>query len=138
MPRSLILLLLLSACSTPFAPSDDAAIRAAMTEQASAWDRGDMEGYMRSYSDTVCFLSPRGRTCGRAEVTANYVKGYPDKEAMGDLEFGIEELLPVDADHVWLTGSWTLRRSADTLGGGFSLLWAREKDAWRIVRDHSY
>jgi ketosteroid isomerase-like protein len=57
---------------------------------------------------------------------------------MGDLTFVVQELVPVGADHAWLTGTWSLSRASDTLGGGYSLLWVREKHGWRIVRDHTY
>jgi len=136
--RTSILLLLLTACTPRFTPADDAAIRTVMAEQEAAWDRGDIPGFMEGYSDTVCFLSSRGSTCGRDAVTANYLRNYPDDAAMGDLAFGIQELLPAGGEHAWLTGTWHLVRAVDTLGGGFSLLWAKEAQGWRIVRDHTY
>lgn len=131
-------LCLLTACTTPFTPTDDTAIRTAMADQELAWDMGDIPGFMQGYSDTVCFIGSRGTTCGRDAVTANYLRNYPDQAAMGDLAFGIQEVVPAGDDHAWVTGTWTLVRAADTLGGGFSLLWARERDGWRIVRDHTY
>jgi ketosteroid isomerase-like protein len=76
-------------------------------------------------------------TCGREAVTANYLKNYPDKAAMGDLAFSELEILPAGADHAWCTGQWKIVR-ADTVGGGFSLLWLRTPQGWRILRDHSY
>ncbi|MEX1132665.1 MAG: DUF4440 domain-containing protein [Flavobacteriales bacterium] len=130
--------LLLTACSPAFTPSDDAAIRTVMEDQEVAWDRGDIPGFMEGYSDTVCFLSSRGSTCGLEAVKANYLRNYPDGASMGDLSFGIQELLPAGGEHAWLTGSWQVVRISDTLGGGFSLLWAREGNGWRIVRDHTY
>lgn len=109
-----------------------------MAQQEAAWDRGDIPTYMEGYADDVCFTSGKGSTCGREAVTNNYLRKYPDKAAMGDLTFGIDELLPAGNGHAWLTGTWQLVRSADTLGGGFSLLWKNEGKNWRIVRDHSY
>lgn len=138
MRRLLPLLTLFAACASPFNGSDEAAIRKAMSDQELAWDKGDIPGFMEGYSDTICFIGKKGKTCGREAVTANYLKSYPDKAAMGDLSFGIHEVIPAGADHAWMTGTWTLHRSADTLGGGFSLLWAREAEGWRIVRDHTY
>lgn len=122
----------------PFTPDDAAAIRAVMAAQEMAWDRADIEGFMQGYADTVCFLSPRGRTCGRTEVTANYKRSYPDASAMGDLSFGIGEVVPAGADHAWMTGTWRLVRSRDTLSGAFSLLWVKQAQGWRIARDHTY
>jgi ketosteroid isomerase-like protein len=121
-----------------FTPADEAAIRAVMAAQEAAWDRADVDGFMQGYADTVCFLSPRGRTCGRAEVTANYKRSYPDASAMGDLTFGVGEVVPAGADHAWMTGTWRLARRSDTLSGAFSLLWVKQAEGWRIARDHTY
>lgn len=134
----LVSMLSLGACSSPFGADDDAAIRTVMAEQEAAWDRGDIPTYMEGYADDVCFTSGKDATCGREAVTSNYLRKYPDKAAMGDLTFGINELLPAGNGHAWLTGTWQLVRSADTLGGGFSLLWKKEGRHWRIIRDHSY
>jgi len=131
-------LLLCAACTTRFGTADEQAIRAVMAEQEAAWDKGDILGFMQGYSDTVCFIGSRGSTCGRDAVTANYQRSYPDPSAMGDLAFGDLELLPAGADHAWVTGTWTLLRQADTLAGGFSLLWVKELEGWRIARDHTH
>lgn len=136
-PIALILLFLLASCAT-FTKGDEQAIREVMAMQESAWDRGDIPGFMNGYADSVCFASPHGSTCGRDAVTANYQKSYPDQAAMGDLTFGIDEVLGVDADHAWVTGTWKLHRRADTLGGGYSLLWCRLPQGWRILRDNTY
>lgn len=109
-----------------------------MAEQEQAWDRGDIEAFMQGYSDSVCFIGKRGATCGKAAVTANYRRAYPDAAAMGDLTFDRSEVLAAGADHAWCTGNWRLVRATDTIGGGFSLLWERKAEGWRILRDHTY
>lgn len=129
---------LLAACSPPFGATDEQAIRKAMTEQEAAWDRGDIDGFMAAYADTVCFHSPKGITCGSDQVTANYRRAYPDKASMGDLGFGIAEVVPAGGRHAWVSGSWALRRESDTLRGGFALLWVRTAQGWRIARDFTY
>ncbi len=120
------------------ARSDEAAIRQVLAAQEAAWDQGDIQGFMTGYTADVCFIGARGRTCGREAVTRNYESSYPDKAAMGDLHFEITEVLPTGSAHAWVTGTWQLFRVADTLGGGFSLLWRKEADGWRILRDHTY
>jgi len=135
--------LLFLACShsmpeLAFTKADELAIRAVMADQELAWDNADIDGFMRGYADTVCFLSPRGRTCGRDAVTANYKRSYPDASAMGDLAFDVGEVIPAGADHAWVTGAWQLARTGDTLAGGFSLLWVRQLQGWRIARDHTH
>lgn len=133
----LFVLVLLGACTSSVVV-DGNAIRQVMDAQETAWDRGDIEAFMAGYSDTVCFIGSRGRTCGREAVTANYKKSYPDKSAMGDLTFRTDEVLPVGDGHAWATGRWTLVRATDTLQGGYTLLWVKEQMGWRIARDHSY
>ena len=137
MMRPLFGLFLLFACGPGPTTNADVAIRNAMQLQQVAWNNGDIPGFMIAYSDTICFISKKGRTCGKAAVTSNYQKSYPDKATMGQLQFGIHEVLPAN-DHAWVTGSWELHREKDTVGGGFSLFWVNEDGNWRIVRDHTY
>ncbi|HQV52331.1 MAG: nuclear transport factor 2 family protein [Flavobacteriales bacterium] len=131
-------IIVLFSCGDGPVVRDQSAIRVAMTEQQKAWNAGDIKGFMSSYSDTICFISSKGTTCGKEGVTANYERSYPDKAAMGQLNFGINEVVPVGNEHAWVTGTWALARTADTLSGGFSLLWTKERKGWRIVRDHTY
>ena len=134
----LSLIFLLFSCGERAVLSDHNTIRTVMAEQQNAWNAGDIKGFMSSYSDTICFISSKGTTCGKDGVTANYERSYPDQAAMGRLNFGINEVVPVGTENAWVTGTWALERTADTLGGGFSLLWAKEENGWRIVRDHTY
>jgi ketosteroid isomerase-like protein len=131
-------ILALTACQQPFGVQDEAAIRTVMADQEKAWDRGDIPAFMQGYADSICFISRTGRTCGKQAVTEHYLKTYPDKATMGDLDFGGLEVLGAGPDHAWCTGTWELRRAQDTIGGGFSLFWARGAEGWRIVRDHTY
>ncbi|HNR56027.1 MAG TPA: nuclear transport factor 2 family protein [Flavobacteriales bacterium] len=134
-----LIVILIHGCGGASEPAtDEAAIRKVMAGQEAAWDRGDLSGFMDGYDDRVCFIGRKGMTCGRDAVTRNYEKSYPDQAAMGDLRFTIHEVLPAGTGHAWVTGNWQLTRTSDTLGGGFSLLWKREKAGWRIIRDHSY
>jgi len=137
MTRSL-LLLSLAACTSGAAPSDEEAIRQVMARQEEAWDQGDILGFMEGYADTICFIGSSGRRCGKEAVTAHYLRSYPDRAAMGDLAFTDLEVVPAGTHHAWVTGRWSLYRTTDTLGGGFSLLWVNDTKDWRIVRDHTY
>jgi ketosteroid isomerase-like protein len=114
------------------------AIRAEMASQVQAWNSGDIPGFMEAYADSVCFISLNERTCGKSLVTSRYIKKYPDKAAMGRLDFGALEVLSAGADYAWCTGTWRLVRPADTLSGGFSLFWVRTPSGWKILRDHTY
>lgn len=136
--RYVVLLVLLAACTPRFSQSDEQSVRKAMAEQEAAWDRGDIPGFMIAYADTICFHSPRGNTCGKQQVTENYMRSYPTQAHMGDLQFDIHEVVPAGADNAWASGAWALHRQADTLKGAFALLWVRQSEGWRIARDHTY
>lgn len=116
----------------------DPAVHAAMDRQVQAWNAGDVAGFMVPYADTACFISGEDRTCGKVLVEGRYKVRYPDAAAMGRLSFSQLEVVPTGADHAWCTGRWRLLRADDTLSGGFSLLWQRLPDGWRIIRDHTY
>ncbi|MBK9273124.1 MAG: nuclear transport factor 2 family protein [Flavobacteriales bacterium] len=138
----LALPLWLVGCSAEPKDFHDMEVRAAVTkvmaEQEEAWDRGDIRGFMTGYAEGACFITAKERTCGREAVTRRYLERYTDKAAMGDLHFGISEVLAVGPEHAWCTGTWSLFRSADTLSGGFSLLWQQGPQGWRVIRDHTY
>lgn len=136
---SMALFLFTAACTAPGGNAHvDDAVRQVMTAQQKAWNNGDIPAFMEGYADTVCFIGASGTTCGKEEVTARYLSRYPDRAAMGRLHFTIGEVLPAGEAHAWTTGNWTLYRQADTLGGGFTLLWVQGAEGWRIARDHTY
>jgi len=132
----LLVLLLTTSCGT-FTGADERSIRSVMSEQEAAWDRGDIPGFMEGYADTICFVSKRGRTCGKEAVTTNYLASYPNKAAMGDLTFTIHEVVPAGSQNAWVSGGWSLSRERDTLGGSFALFWQKQESGWLIVRDHT-
>jgi ketosteroid isomerase-like protein len=135
----ILLLAVLCSCGAPsFTAADEAAIRGVMAQQEAAWSKGDIPGFMEGYCDSACFIGKAERTCGRQVVTERYQRRYPDKAAMGRLTFDHEEVIGAGADNAWCTGQWSLFRAQDTLGGGFSLLWLRTPQGWRILRDHTY
>lgn len=128
----------LAACTAPaHRGSVDHAVRQVMAAQQLAWNNGDIAAFMEGYADTVCFVSASGTICGRDLVKERYLARYPDQAAMGRLHFTIGEVLSAGPDHAWTTGAWALHRQADTLSGGFTLLWAHGADGWSIVRDHT-
>lgn len=132
-------LLIFFGCDRGRSPADhEQAIRQVMNDQEAAWDRGDIDRFMQGYADSVCFISPGDRTCGREQVAARYHARYVDRAAMGDLTFGIHEILLAGDAHAWLTGTWCLERVQDTVSGGFSLFWVNGPDGWQILRDHTY
>lgn len=120
---------------------DRARILERMSAQEAAWNAGDLDGFMAAYwrSDSLLFVGSRGPSRGWDTTLDNYRRSYPDREAMGQLTFGVEELTFAGQDHALMLGSWRLDRTEglDTLSGWFSLVWERKQGDWVIVRDHS-
>lgn len=112
-----------------------------MAAQETAWNAGDIEGFMEAYwkSDSLLFVGSRGPSWGWQTTLTNYQSSYPGREAMGTLTFGVEDLTFAGTDHALMLGSWRLDRTAglETLSGWFSLVWERREGDWVIIRDHS-
>ncbi|HEX3576978.1 MAG TPA: nuclear transport factor 2 family protein [Thermoanaerobaculia bacterium] len=118
--------------------ADLAAIRAVLDEQAAAWNRGDIDGYMAGYaqSDDTMFVGT-DVTRGWTKVRDRYKAKYDSRAKMGTLVFSDLDLRPLGADDVIVTGAWKLTREADTPHGRFTLIFHRRPEGWRIVYDHS-
>lgn len=124
------------------APPEDsprAAITAVLAEQQAAWNRGDVDAFMKGYWDSpdLTFSGSSGITRGWQPVLARYRKNYPDQKAMGHLDFSALEVRPLGKDAALVLGRWHLQRDSDQLGGVFTLVFQRFPDGWRIIHDHT-
>lgn len=113
-----------------------------MDQQEAAWNRGDIDGFMsHAYwpNDSLIFIGSKGPTYGYQSTLDNYIRSYPDAQAMGQLDFELLEWRPLGNGHGFLIGQWSLQR-VDSLGnleGHFSLIWKHIDGQWLIVADHS-
>ena len=114
-------------------------IRAVMAVQETAWNRGDIDGFMNGYarSRTTVFVSGDTITRGWQTVRDRYKKKYAAAEQMGRLTFSELEISPLGPDAAVVLGRWELRRKSDRPHGRFTLLFRRMPDGWRIVHDHT-
>ena len=105
-------------------------IKLVMKFQESAWNRGDIPGFMKGYwnSDSLLFIGSKGPTYGYTKTLTNYLKSYPTAEKMGQLTFDFQ---------AFVVGKWHLKRKEDDLEGHFTLLWKKIEGEWKIVVDHS-
>lgn len=118
---------------------DRRAIRAVLEAQQEAWNRGDVDAFLTGYwrsPDLTCSGS-NGIARGWDAVLARYKKHYPDRSAMGTLDFYELEFRFLGPDAALVLGHWHLKREKDDLGGVFSLVWQRFPEGWRIVHDHT-
>ena len=137
-----IALVLLTLASTTFAAvhkDDIPAIRGVLENQAAAWNRGYIDGYMAGYwhSDDTMFVGT-DVTRGWANVRDRYKAKYDTREKMGTLAFSDLDFRPMGGKDVVVTGAWKLTRAGDAPHGRFTLIFHKQRDGkWMIVYDHS-
>ena len=119
----------------------ETAIRQLLADQTKAWNRGDVDTFMKSYEDSpnTTFV---GQTVeyGYAKIRERYARIYPTPAGMGQLTFSNLAIRPLDPSYAVATGNFHLERTA--AGGGnadgiFSLVLKQEPQGWRIILDHS-
>lgn len=114
-------------------------IRAVMQAQQEAWNRGDIDAFMKGYSrsDTITFVSGDEVTRGWQTVHDRYKKKYSDREKMGTLTFADLEITVLGPDSAVALGRWALKREKDQPHGRFTLIFRKSAEGWRIVHDHT-
>ena len=108
-------------------------------EQQTAWNKGDLRGFMNGYwmSDSLRFSGGKTITYGWEPALKRYEKSYDSIEKMGRLEFGDLNTKLTGNQSALSTGSWKLYRDSDTISGRFTIVWQRINGAWVIIADHS-
>jgi uncharacterized protein (TIGR02246 family) len=136
--RCLILPLFTAIC---LAQTPAAGIRTVLDNQVAAWNRGDIDSFMRGYDNSpeTTFIGKSVQR-GWQTVRRTYHERYPTPEKMGTLDFSAIEVQPLGADYANVIGKFHLRRTE--AGGGdasgvFTLLFHRTKEGWRIIQDHT-
>jgi len=122
------------------APSgDQQKITALMTAQTTAWNNGDIDGFMQTYwhSDSLLFVGKSGITYGWQATLDRYKKTYLDATTMGKLDFKLLEFKPLATNVYLLVGKWHLQRTIGDLEGHFSLILKKIKGEWKIIEDHT-
>jgi ketosteroid isomerase-like protein len=143
--RSILVILFCLVIRVLPAQSPEDAIRTVMNTQSEAWNRGDVDGFMKYYwnDKNLTFVSKRGVSKGWQQVYDNYKKGYPNQEAMGNLRFDHLEFDKMSSTAYMVTGSWLLTyaktndNKREDVGGWFTLVFRKIKKEWLIVYDHT-
>ena len=138
--------LVLVAFTQPFAfgqnaDQDKAAINKLLQDQEAAWNKGDIEDFMRGYQDSpdTTFI---GKTVqhGYRPILERYRTAYATPDAMGKLTFSELDIRMLGPDHAVVVGKFHLTRNAAGGGdssGNYSLILEREREGWRIILDHT-
>jgi ketosteroid isomerase-like protein len=125
----------------PFAGNaQDKDIRTVLDDQAVAWNKGDLEGFMKGYwnSKDLTFYSGKDKKLGWQETIERYKKRYQGEgKEMGKLTFSELEVQIISADHAIVKGRWKVEMKKETLDGLFTLVMKKFPEGWRIVHDHT-
>ncbi len=146
---------------------DKQAIEKVLTDQDDAWNRGDLEGFMKGYwhSPELTFYGGDTPRQGWDETLRRYRQRYQGEgqqaeplkpsafvsllleryrqqnpapdREMGHLTFDDLRIEMLGPDSAFVRGRWQLADSKGRHGGLFTLIMRRFPEGWRIVHDHS-
>jgi len=132
------LLLILIFPMLAFGQGDLQKIKEALSNQESAWNQGDIYGFMLGYwqSDKLQFSSRDVTTYGWVNTYKKYQKNYSTNEKMGKLQFETIDLKLMSDTTAIVNGKWELiRKSSESLAGGFVLTFQKFNNDWLIIKD---
>jgi uncharacterized protein (TIGR02246 family) len=138
MSKLLAVLLLVTAAAFPES-SAETRVREVLSIQVSAWNRGDIPGFVKTYAPNCTFVGSEV-IHGRDAVLTRYRKRYSSPAAMGHLTFGEISVQQLDGNVALVYGTWHLDRGAaggGPTGGLFSLVFQSIGGSWLIVLDHT-
>jgi ketosteroid isomerase-like protein len=116
------------------------AIQQVLDSQVTAWNRGDLEGFMAGYwqSEQLSFFSGKSNTRGWQTTLDRYRSRYQaEGKEMGKLVFSDLEIEMLGPDSAFVRGKWKLEMSKENFDGLFTLIFKRVPAGWRIVHDHT-
>lgn len=135
--------------------SPTAAIRKVLEDQVAAWNRGDLDGFMKGYwnSPELIFSSGGNVQRGWQSTLDRYRQTYSSQALMGTLSFSDLEIHGLVSNSgkstkgpqaAWVLGKWHLKRTEDEPHGIFTLVFQKfpetsvsSSSGWKIVHDHT-
>lgn len=144
--KHLLVIIAFFACSFSFAQDkafsiEDAqtGIREVMNLQQEAWNKHDLEGFMKGYwkSENLKFYGSNGITLGWQNTLENYKKGYPTTAESGTLKFVINDISKIEGNSYYVMGEYHLTRTIGNANGIFLVIFKYINGEWKIVADMS-
>jgi beta-aspartyl-peptidase (threonine type) len=119
--------------------STRSAVESILRAQEDAWNRGDIDTFMKHYwkDDALTFSSEGKTTRGWTATLTRYRERYPTPEKMGRLQLSGLEITPLDDSAAMVLGQWKVEREGEPLSGNFSLVVRKFDDRWLIIHDHT-
>lgn len=120
--------------------TEEEQIRSLLDDQVVAWNKGDLEGFMKGYwnSEELTFYSGKDVKTGWKSTMQRYKERYQGKgKEMGKLKFSGLEIQSIGPMAAIVKGRWQVELKKEKLEGLFTLLLRKTADGWRIVHDHT-
>ena len=134
------LFVLASSCSGSDPAQVEREVKAVLEAQVAAWNRGDVDAFMKGYdpTDDIVFTSGSNVRRGFKTTRDHFRRSWGDHpEKMGRLQFDELEVHPIGSDGAWVLGRWRLRGVEGEPGGVFTLVLERRPEGFRVVMDHT-
>ncbi|WP_426667479.1 YybH family protein [Mucilaginibacter sp. McL0603] len=118
--------------------SKEAAIIAAMKNSANDWNKGDLDSFMKMYTESSTMMMPTGPV-GVGSIRELYEKKYFNgKMPKQNLYYDEMKVTLLGENYALLTGKFTLSgNNLPERSGRYSLVMVYTKDGWKILHDHS-
>lgn len=124
-----------------FTAGDRRAVEGVLAGQQAAWNRGDLDAFLRGYepSEALLFTSGGAIRRGFAETRDRYRERYGSRgaESMGTLALEVLDIRALGRDGAVVLGRWRLTETEAAGAGVFTLVFLRTAEGWRIVHDHT-
>jgi ketosteroid isomerase-like protein len=113
-------------------------IVAAMKSSENDWNKGDLDSFMKMYTDESMMMMPTG-PAGINTIKELYEKKYFDgKMPKQNLHYDDLKVTLLGEKYALLTGKFTLSgNNLPERSGRYSLVMILTKDGWKILHDHS-
>lgn len=137
---SIALLLLVSLASIAAPADDERTVRGVLDAQQTAWNKGDLGGFMDGYwnDDKLFYISGGKSVQGWKALKERYEKAYQGEgKEMGKLKFSELNVEMLGTDAALVRGKWEVAMSKETVGGWFTLLMKKLPNGWKVTHDHT-
>lgn len=114
------------------------AIVAAMKASENDWNKGDLDHFMKMYTDSSTMMMPTGPV-GLSAIRNLYQNHYFNgKMPKQNLYYSEMKVTMLGGNYALLTGKFTLTgNNLPERSGRYSLVMVYTNDGWKILHDHS-
>ena len=145
--KAVILVCLLLGACLPTAiraagTSAKAQVIALLTGQVQAWNKGDLNTFMKGYSHSpeTEYVGASGIVQGWKAIEERYQRNYQATKSMGRLRFDDLHVTVLAPDAALAVGEYVLQSGNNgnkESRGVFTLVLRRFPEGWRIINDHT-